>query len=168
MNLLDGLVGDEGVAGGIPPPGASTGPTATPSRTTPADELCSNDIKSNRRWVCLTSAVIAEGKLTIKYNVEYAGSKPDINKGYHLHIFGSDGKNPPDYTMSSRVPKNTRGKYYWVARPPSVLDTDDPTFIRVIGNNPKVCARIAFAGHVLVPDNKGGFQTGNCVPITRP
>jgi hypothetical protein len=118
--------------------------------------------------VCLTSAVIANGKLTIKFTPEYAGSTPDVHTGYHVHIYGGDGKKPPAYTMSSRVPKSMRGQYYWVARPPSVLDTDDPTFTRVIGNNPKVCARIAFAGHILVPDNKGGYQTGNCVRITRP
>jgi hypothetical protein len=54
-----------------------------------------------------------------------------------------------------------------VARQPFVLDTDDPQFTGAIGHAPKVCARIAFAGHALVPDNKGGYKTGNCVPITR-
>jgi TIR domain len=161
-----GRDGGKGVSGAAVA-GAKTGPTATPSPTTPADELCSDDIKSNRRWVCLTSAVIAHGKLTIKYNVEYAGSKPDINKGYHLHIFGSDGKHPPDYTMSSHVPKSTRGKYYYEDRRPSVLDLKDSRFIEAIGDAPKVCARIAIPGHGLVPDNKGGYKTGNCVPITR-
>jgi hypothetical protein len=156
--------GDEG-ASGAAPPGASTRPSASP--TTPADELCTNEIKSNPRWVCLTSAVIANGKITIKYKVEYAGYIPNVNNGYHVHIYGGDGKNPPDYTMSSLVPKSTRGKYYWEDRQPSVLDIDDPTFTYAIGNAKKVCARIAITGHGLERDNKGGYTTGNCVPITR-
>ena len=153
----------EGGTGGAVLPSASTRPSAT----TPADELCTAEIKSNRRWVCLTSAVIANGKITIKYNVQYAGSIPDVNHGYHVHIYGGDGKRPPDYTMSSTVPKNLRGKYYWEDRQPSVLDTDDPRFIGSIGNARKVCARIAITGHGLVPDKSGGYETGNCVPITR-
>ena len=53
----------------------------SPSPTTPADEQCTDEIKSNPRWVCLTSAVIANGKITIKYTVDYAGSTPNINPG---------------------------------------------------------------------------------------
>jgi TIR domain-containing protein len=155
--------GDEGAAGG---PGASSGPTATPSPTTPADEQCTNEIRSNLRWVCLTSAVIANGKITINYDVAYAGFKPNVNTGYHVHIYGGDGKNPPDYTMSSHWPKS-KGKYIWVDRRPYVLDTDDPKFTRAIGHAPKLCARIAIAGHGLVQDKKGGYKTGNCVPITQ-
>jgi hypothetical protein len=147
--------------------GASTGPKATPSASTPADELCTNEIKSNRRWVCLTSAVLADGKLTIKYAVDYAGSIPNIDKGYHVHIYGGDGKNPPDYAMGTQAPKSTRGKYYWEDRQPSVLDIYDSRFTSAIGHAKKVCARIAIAGHGLVPDDKGGYKTGNCVPITQ-
>jgi hypothetical protein len=148
-------------------PIGSTGPITTPSRTTPADELCTNEIKSNERWVCLTSAVIANGKITIKYDVQYAGSIPNVDTGYHVHIYGGDGKNPPDYTMSSHWPKSTRGKYLYVARQPYVLDTDDRSFTDVIDDAKKVCARIAIAGHGLELDKKGGYKTGNCVPIIR-
>jgi molecular chaperone DnaK len=146
---------------------ASTAPKATPSATLPADEVCSEEIKNNRRWVCLTSAVIADGKITIKYNVEYAGSKPDVNGGYHVHLYGGDGTNPPDHVMSSHTPLGQRGKYYYDDRQPSVLDTDDSRFKTAIGNAKKVCARIAIAGHGLVPDAKSTYHTGNCVPITR-
>jgi molecular chaperone DnaK len=158
--------GAQELAGGVTP-SASTGPNATPSATTPADEQCTEEIKSNRRWVCLTSAVIADGKITINYDVEYAGSTPDINGGYHVHLYGGDGKNPPDHLMGSHAPQSQRGKYYWEDRQPSVLDTDDSRFISAIGNAPKVCARIAVAGHGLVPDAKSTYKTGNCVPITR-
>jgi actin-like ATPase involved in cell morphogenesis len=148
-------------------PSASAQLTATPIATTPADEACTDEIKSNRRWVCLTSAVVADGRITIKYAVEYAGSRPDINRGYHLHIYGGDGTYPPDHVMSSHTPKSERGKYYWESRQPSVLDTDDTRFITAIGDAKKVCARIAVAGHGLVPDAKSTYKTGNCVPITR-
>ena len=158
--------GNEGETGAAIPPVATTGPSVTPSPTIPADEQCTDEIMDNPRWVCLTSAVIADGKITIKYKYDYDGSKPNINTGYHVHIFGSDGKNPPDYTMSSHWPKSTRGKYYYDAHQPSVRDTDSPDFIRGIGVAEKVCARIAITGHGLVRANKGGYKTGNCVPIT--
>jgi len=158
--------GDEG-AGRAASPNASTGPTATPSPTTPADELCTDEIKSNPRWVCVTSAVIANGKITIDYNVEYAGSVPNVETGYHVHFYGSDGNNPPDHVMGTQEPASTRGKYYYDARQPSVLDIADSRFTSAIGGAKKVCARIAIAGHGLVRGNKGDYKTGNCVPITR-
>jgi hypothetical protein len=151
--------GDEG-AGGPATPIASAGPTP------PADEACTAEIKNNPRWVCLTSAAIANGKITIKFEPDYAGSTPNIDTGYHVHLYGGDGKKPPDYTMGSHWPKSTRGKYIYVTRSPFVLDTDDSEFTTVFGRAPKVCARIAIAGHGLAPDNKGGYKTGNCVPIT--
>jgi len=162
-----GRAGGEDVAGGPAAPGASTGPTASPSGTTPADELCTKEIMNNQRWVCLTSAVIADGKLTIMYKVDYAGSTPNIITGYHVHFYGSDGKNPPDYLMGSQVPAS-KGKYYWDDHQPSIRSVQDVRYASAIGDAKKVCARIAIAGHGLVPDSKGGYKTGNCVPITRP
>jgi molecular chaperone DnaK len=43
----------------------------------------------------------------------------------------------------------------------------DERFTDAIGNAKKVCARIAIAGHGLVPDNNSKYQTGNCWPIVR-
>jgi len=157
---------DDEAAGG-PTPAVNTSPAATPSPVPPADEQCTDEIKSNRRWACLTSAVISGGKLTLKYDAEYAGSKPDVNKGYHVHFYGSDGRNPPDHVMGSHVPKSQRGTYYYDDREPSVLSTDDHRFTSAIGNAKKVCVRIAIAGHGLVPDNNSTYRTGNCWPITR-
>lgn len=154
------------VAGEVPPT-AGTGPTVTPSPATPADEQCTNEIKSNQRWVCLTSAVIADGKLTMKYAVQYDGSIPNVNTGYHVHFYGSDGTNPPDHVMGTQWAKSTRGKYYFDAKQPAVLSTNDIRFVRAIGHAKKVCARMAIAGHGLVHDKKSGYKTGNCVPITR-
>lgn len=149
---------------GLPLPGSSSGPTATPGHTTPADEECTDEIMSNPRWVCVTSAVFAKGKLTVKYHPQYAGSTPDIHHGFHVHLYGSDGKNPPDYTMGTQVPKSQQGSYYWVDQEPAILNTADS---KAIVRYPKVCARIAVASHGLVHDKNGGFKTGNCMPITR-
>jgi molecular chaperone DnaK len=152
----------------VPPVSVTTGPTATPSPAKPADELCTKEIMSNPRWVCLTSAVVADGKFTIKYDYDYDGSTPSVSKGYHVHFYGSDdGKNPPGHLMGSHVPKS-KNKYYWDDREPSILPTDDKRYTGAIGDAEKVCARIAIAGHGLVRDNKSGYNTGNCVPITRP
>jgi molecular chaperone DnaK len=160
-----------GERGGVAAPSRSTSASASASvaasATTPADELCTDAIKSNRRWVCLTSAVIADGKLTLDYDVEYAGSVPDVSRGYHVHFYGGDGKNPPDYVMGSHAPKSQRGVYYYDARRPSVVSLEDERFTDAIGNAKKVCARIAIAGHGLVPDNNSKYQTGNCWPIVR-
>ncbi|MFC7529173.1 Hsp70 family protein [Actinoplanes sp. GCM10030250] len=149
--------------------GAGTNAAASPTVSTgpPEDELCTDEIKSNRRWVCLTSAVIANGKIKINYEVDFAGSAPDISGGYHLHIWGGDGTYPPDHAMGSHAPKSQRGEWYVEDRRPSILDTDDDRFVRAIGDAPKVCARIALAGHGLVADNNATYKTGNCVPITR-
>ena len=83
-----------------------------------------------------------------------------------MHFYGSDGTNPPDHVMGSHAPKSQRGKYYYDDRQPSVLNTDDRRVIDAIGDAKKVCARIAIAGHGLVPDNNSTYKTGNCMPIT--
>jgi hypothetical protein len=158
---------DDERGGGVAAPGPSVSASVVPSRTTPADEQCTDAIKSNRRWVCLTSAVIADGRLTLGYDVDYAGSRPDVSKGYHVHFYGGDGEYPPDHVMGSHAPKSQRGEYYYDDSEPSVLAITDDRFTSAIGNAKKVCARIAIAGHGLVPDNKSMYKTGNCWPITR-
>jgi hypothetical protein len=158
--------GDKDLAGATTPPSAtaSLAPTAA---ALPPDEQCTDEIKANKRWVCLTSAVVDDGKITINYDVEYAGSKPDINSGYHIHVYGGDGTYPPDHLMGSHAPKSQQGEWYVEDRRPSILGTGDQRYIRAINDAPKVCARIAVAGHGLVPDTNSTFKTGNCVPIRR-
>jgi len=163
-----GRDGDKKLTGGAAKsPAASAGPSAAPSATTPADEQCTAEIKSNKRWVCITSAVIAKGKLTVKYDVDFAGSEPDINSGFHLHLYGGDGTYPPDHAMHSGTSQAKEHKYYVEARRTSVLDTDDERFTDAVGDAKKICARIARAGHGLVPDTKSTYKTGNCMPIIR-
>jgi actin-like ATPase involved in cell morphogenesis len=152
----------------------ATSPVATPApvATTPAepvipaDEQCTDTIQANERWVCLTSATIADGEIVIEYDAEFAGSTPNINGGFHLHIYGADatGTDPPDEVMGSHAANP--GDWYIEDQNPSVRSVDSDVFQQNIGDAPKVCARIANGQHELVPDVEGTFTTGNCVPIS--
>lgn len=44
---------------------------------------------------------------------------------------------------------------------------DQACVAEVVGDSPKVCARIANNKHALVPDDGDGYGTGNCTPIER-
>lgn len=48
---------------------------------------------------------------------------------------------------------------------PAVLKATEVA--KVVGEQPKVCARIANTSHALVPDGDADYVTGNCVPIER-
>ena len=60
---------------------------------------------------------------------------------------GGAGEYPPDHSMGSHTPKSQQGDWYVEDNEPSVLRTDDNRYTRAIGDSPKVCARIALAGH---------------------
>jgi hypothetical protein len=75
--------------------------------------------------------------------------------GYHLHLYGGDG--PAD-----------RGSWQVEDRSsPLQFPADHQSVTGVIGDHPKVCARITDASHALVSAG-AGYATGNCVPIARP
>ncbi len=133
----------------------------------PADEQCTDQIKANPRWVCLTKATFDGTKLTIEYVANFAGATPNVNGGYHLHIYGGTGTTPPDHVMGTQ--DKTPGRWYVEDKNPSVRSASNSDYVQAIGNQPKVCARIANGSHQLVPDNTGNgtFTTGNCAPITR-
>lgn len=128
----------------------------------PPDEQCTDEIRSNERWVCLTSATLTGGQLVLEYDVEWAGSIPDTRAGFHLHIYGSDGTHPSDHLMGTQA-GDERGSWKIRDESPAVLDADDIS--DVIGDYPKVCARIANSDHALVQDVNGGYYTGNCMTI---
>lgn len=153
------------VFGGDDNPTGAGGPGTTSASSLPADEQCTDAITSNPRWVCLTSAIVADGKITIDYRSD--GSQFNINGSYHLHIYGGDGTNPAAELMGMQAPEAEQGKWYVEDRHPAVLTLDDERYLTAIGDAPKVCARIADANHHLVPDTNGAYATGNCVPITR-
>jgi molecular chaperone DnaK len=131
----------------------------------PADEQCTDQIKANKRWVCLTSAAFDGQQLVIEYQANFGGSQPNKHEGFHLHIYGGDGTNPPAEVMGTQAGGNA-GDWYIEDENPSVRSVDSQDFREAIGTDaPKVCARIANAQHELVPDTDGRFGTGNCVPI---
>lgn len=129
----------------------------------PADEQCTDEIKSNERWVCLTGARFDGDQLVVSYQAEWAGGTPSISNGFHLHIWGSDGKDPADHTMGTHA--DERGDWVIKDQQPAVLKATEVA--EVVGAQPKVCARIANTSHALVPDSDANYVTGNCVPIKR-
>lgn len=127
----------------------------------PPDEECTDAIKRNERWVCLVSARFEGEELVVDYDAEWAGVPPNVNGGFHLHLWGSDGESPPAESMGTHA--TDRGTWVIKDEQPAVLNAQQVA--NVIGANPKVCARIANGSHALVPDDDGGYTTGNCVPI---
>jgi actin-like ATPase involved in cell morphogenesis len=144
---------------------AATQTSTRNASTLPPDEQCTDAIMSNPRWVCLTSAIVADGKIVIEYQND--GSPMDVNGAYHLHVYGGDGTSPPASVMGMQAPSSEQGKWYVEDQRPAVLDLTDERFQFAIGDALKVCARISDSNHYLVPDADGGYATGNCVPITR-
>ncbi|HEV7651943.1 MAG TPA: Hsp70 family protein [Actinophytocola sp.] len=146
------------------PQAGSAGQTSSvPADSLPPDERCTPEIMANEHWVCLTSAIVADGKITIDYRSDGAF---DLH-GVHLHVYGGDGTDPQAGVMGQQVPDSEQGDWYNEAARPAVLELSDPRFKSAIGDAKKVCARIADAEHMLVPDKDGAYVTGNCVPITR-
>jgi molecular chaperone DnaK len=135
---------------------ATTGPAVPPA------EACTDQIRQNEAWVCLTSARYEGDQLVIEYQAEWAGTSPDISTGYHIHLYGGDGTNPPEETMGNHHP--SPGVWKVDDQNPAVMTADEAA--EYIGDAPKVCARIARAGHGLVPDSNGTYHTGNCIPIS--
>jgi len=144
-----------------PPADASSAPPQ-PS----ADEQCTDEIRSNPRWVCLISARFDGSELVIEYEAEFAGDTPNVNGGYHLHLYGGDGTNPPDEIMGTHAAN--QGTWQVEDRPsPLRYTADHRLVVEVIRDRPKVCARIAQGQHALVEAVNGGYTTGNCAPIDR-
>lgn len=150
--------------------GGGEDPTSAPTQDTnaegevPADEQCTEEIQSYERWVCLASATLVDGQLVVEYQAEWAGEVPTIDGGYHLHLWGSDGTNPPAEIMGTHA-GGQAGSWAQKDDYPAVLTAEEVA--ENVGDRPKVCAAIAHGDHGLVPDASGGYTTGNCVPITQ-
>jgi hypothetical protein len=151
----------------------SGGPTGNASSAAPAsqaaippDEQCTDAIKANPKWVCITSAVDDGTKLTIRYDANFgAGVTPTVNGGFHVHIYGGDGTTPPDRIEGTQAGGNA-GVWYVEDKNPSVKLANSGDYKNIKGK-PKVCARIANGSHALVQDTSGTYVTGNCWPIQR-
>jgi molecular chaperone DnaK len=160
-------------------PGAQGGPSQTASPVgsaaasgpaLPADEQCTQQIKSNPRWVCLTRATFDGQRLVIEYTANNGGTAFNVGRSFHLHIYGTDasGTNPPDTVEGAQAPRP--GRWYVEDKNPSIRSVTSNEYREAIGSDAvKVCARIADSRHRLVPDTSGSgsFKTGNCVPIVR-
>lgn len=121
---------------------------------------------ANERWVCLTSATLTGGALVIEYDADWAGGTPSVGGGYHLHLYGGDGTSPPGEIMGAHAA--SPGSWQVEDRGSPLSYAADHQFVtQVVGDHPKVCARIADGGHALVPAAGGGYGTGNCVTIQR-
>jgi actin-like ATPase involved in cell morphogenesis len=143
---------------------AGAGPTSTQSNL-PADEQCTDAIKSNPRWVCLTKATFDGRQLVLEYQSSFAGQTARVGGGYHLHIYGGDGTDPAASAEGTQA--TSPGRWYDTDDNPSIRPADSADYQKAIGNSPKVCARIANPHHELVDDPTNSYATGNCIPITR-
>jgi hypothetical protein len=158
---------DDAVAATAAENATTTTAPATTTTTIPLDEQCTDEIKANPVWACLTKVTVQDGNLILDWEGEFNGEQPSTGSGFHLHVFGSDGTNPPASTFGSQEPAETRGPWYVEDQNPSVRSLADPDVATAIGLNPKVCVRVGDArtGHQLVPDSSGGYTAGNCLPI---
>jgi hypothetical protein len=164
VSNLGGAKGGGGAQGqNTTPPGQQQ----TTAPAVPADEACTDAIKANPRWACLTKATLNGKQIVIDY---ISSDTPfDVTGGFHLHIYGTDatGTNPPDRIMGAQ--SHPAGNWYVEDKNPSVRSVTGGDYKEAIGATAKkVCARIANSRHELVPDTTGAgtFVTGNCVPIT--
>lgn len=146
--------------------GEPDGGPDTTDAAVPGDEQCTDEIRANPRWVCLSSARFVDGALVVEFEAEWAGGMPSTADGYHLHLYGGDGTDPPAEEMGTQAAN--QGSWQVEDRSSPLRFPADHQFVTsVIGDQPKVCARIADASHALVPAGDG-YATGNCVPIERP
>jgi molecular chaperone DnaK len=168
LTLNNGNVTPQGQSSSTPAASEAPPTTDPAAPVIPPDEQCTDAIKANPRWVCLTKATMTANELRIEYEFEDNGTPFDISGGFHLHIYGAneDGSEPAASRMGAQ--SNNQGQWYVEDKQPSVHRKGSNQF-DTIGDSPKVCARIAQGAHRLVQDTsgQGTYVTGNCVPITR-
>jgi hypothetical protein len=86
--------------------------------------------------VCLTGARFEDGELVIEYEAAWADGVPDVNGGYHLHLYGGDGTDPPADVMGAHAPQPGR----WQVEdrsPPVRYPADHPFVTEGLADNPK-------------------------------
>jgi molecular chaperone DnaK len=150
------------------PPSATGTPATTASATAPSIppfEQCTDAIKTNPRWVCVTKATLTGKEIRIEYSFGNNGTPFNVNGGFHVHFYGAnaDGSDPSDKIEGAP----SDGNWYVEDKQPSVHAAGTSQYNALKGH-PVVCVRIANSGHRLVADNtgKGTFTTGNCFTIT--
>jgi hypothetical protein len=144
-----------------------SGESAEPAPELPADEQCTDAIMSNDRWACITGASFDGTTLRIEYDVDWGGEVPNKTNGYHLHLYGGDGTDPPADVMGAQAPQGQRGSWMIEDLPSPLEYSNGEDILDMVSGQEKVCARIASSDHHLVPSSDGAFGTGNCWPIER-
>ncbi len=147
-------------------PGTTASPNTSTASSVPPQQQCTDAIKANKRWVCITSATISGDQIKIEYQFVDGGTPFNINGGFHVHFYGAnaDGTDPAAAVMGAQVPVPQRGNWYIEDKQPSIHKSGTSQYNAVQGH-PEVCARIASGNHQLVKDNNGTYVTGNCFPL---
>ncbi len=125
------------------------------------DEQCTETIRSQARWACMSSAFWDGQNLIASYiGSPQAGGEAWSLSSFHLHVFGSNI--PP---VGAGVPGPVSdGSGSWKVW--DLPDSFEGTLAEVgspDGVPEKLCTRIATAGHTLE-----SLDSGNCWPIFQP
>lgn len=125
------------------------------------NEVCTDDIRSQERWVCLTNVEFDGTTLFALYDFGLPDSNPSFEDegGYHLHFFDGGVDEPIDAGTPNGGLSNGNGNWdIW----------DDPTGYRVDpfsvfkGVVPsQLCVEIANPTHSIE-----NLESGTCFPVT--
>lgn len=117
----------------------------------PPDERCTTAIRDRERWACLIDASLGENEtIRATYVSDFAGDVPNVNGGFHYHLFGSQIE-----VDEGGVP----GLGPWLVWDEEALEISTAF---LFGTDPvpaKLCVRIAEADHSI------DGESGNCRPI---
>lgn len=156
---------------GSPGPGATAG--ATPSTSPPplaGPTIYTCPGARSAEWICLKSAAVRNGALTLRYSTNFAAS-PAAD---HLHFYtanpdGRGGTKPPAAIMTHTANQGSWFNIYdsSVKRIDAGTQRGGKMAPLDTGHFSLLCARVVNGMHMLRRDKSGGLGTGNCVQITR-
>jgi molecular chaperone DnaK len=151
---LDGFVDDDEIRRDIVDAARAAGGVTDVSdrlNVRPLDERCTAAIRAGQRWACLIEASLDEnGTVRATYVSDFAGDLPNVNGGFHYHLFGSQIE-----IDQGGVP----GLGPWLVWDEEVLETSTDLVFGTGPVPPKLCVRIAEADHSI------DGASGNCRPI---
>jgi hypothetical protein len=117
----------------------------------PPDERCTAAIRERERWACLIEASFDEnGTIRATYNSDFGGELPNVDGGYHYHLFGDQIE-----VDEGGVP----GSGPWLVWDEEVLEVAAELLFGAGPVPVKLCVRIAEADHSI------DGESGNCRPI---
>ena len=119
----------------------------------PADELCTDEIKSNRAG-CASPRRSSPAATHRQVQRRVRRVQPYIQRIPRAPL-RQRRQNPPDYTMGTQFPRASRATTTGTPEPAILTPMIS---VKAIGGYPKVCARIAVTSHGLVHDKKGASR----------